>query len=99
MNGETIDSWIHNLSTYFKTCPKIKEDMELYITNLQLEGIDKSLWDTQIENQTLVIDIGETTTTTPTCLTYCDEFFEELRECFYPLRYHYNLLYKWFQLR
>ena len=34
MNGETVDSWLRSLSTYFKTCPKMEEDMELQIASL-----------------------------------------------------------------
>jgi hypothetical protein len=50
MNGEIVDSWIHNLSTYFKTCLEMEEDMKLHITSLQLEGIAQAWWDTHLEN-------------------------------------------------
>lgn len=50
MNGETVDSWLHSLSTYFKTCPVMEEDMKLYIASLRLEGIAQAWWDTQNEN-------------------------------------------------
>jgi hypothetical protein len=42
MNGETIDSWLHSLSTYFCTCLEIIDDMKLYVTSLQLEGIKQT---------------------------------------------------------
>ena len=29
MNGEIVDSWLCSLSTYFKTCPTLEEDMKL----------------------------------------------------------------------
>ena len=50
MNGEIVDSWLRSLSTYFKTCPAMEEDMKLQITSLQLEGIAQTWWDTQLEN-------------------------------------------------
>ena len=50
MNGETVDSWLRSLSTYFKTCPVVEEDMKLQIASLQLEGIAQAWWDTQLEN-------------------------------------------------
>jgi hypothetical protein len=34
MNGEIVDSWICNLSTYFKTSHEMEEDMKLHITSL-----------------------------------------------------------------
>ena len=34
MDGETLDSWLRSLSTYFKTCPKMEEDMKLQIASL-----------------------------------------------------------------
>ena len=39
MNGEAVHSWIHNLSTYFKTYHDIEEHMKLQSSSLQLEGI------------------------------------------------------------
>ena len=31
MNGEIVDSWICNLSTYFKTSREMEEDMKLHM--------------------------------------------------------------------
>ena len=59
MNGEVIDSWLHSLSTYFKTCPTMEEDMKLQITSLQLEGLAQTWWDTQLENISLVVELGD----------------------------------------
>ena len=56
MNGETVDSWLHSLSTYFKTCPKMEEDMKLHITSLQLESIAQSWWNTPLDK---FLEIGE----------------------------------------
>jgi hypothetical protein len=98
MNGEVIDSWIRSLSTYFKTCLEMDEDMKLQITGLQLEGISQAWWDTQIENCVLVIEIGEPTNTTPAHLISWDEFFQALRECLYPPGHRQNLLAKWLHL-
>jgi hypothetical protein len=50
MNGETIDSWIHSLSTYFKTSPEMEEATKLQIASLQLEGITQTWWDTHLDN-------------------------------------------------
>jgi hypothetical protein len=49
MNGETVDSWIRSLSTYFKTSPEMEESTKLQIASLQLEGIAQTWWDTQLE--------------------------------------------------
>lgn len=66
MSGETVDSWIHSLSTYFKTCPEMDEDMKIHIRILQLEGIVQAWWDTHPESCLLVIEIGEPIATMPT---------------------------------
>ena len=34
LNGDNVDSWIHILPTYFKTYPKMEEDMKLQIESL-----------------------------------------------------------------
>ena len=39
MNGETVDSWLRNLSNYFRTCPMMEEEIKLQIASLQLEGL------------------------------------------------------------
>ena len=81
MNGETIDSWIHSLATYFKTCPEMEEDMKLQIASLQLEGIAQAWWDTQLENFS---EIGEPTDTR---ITSWDNFCQALHDHFYPPGY------------
>lgn len=87
INGEAFDSWICSLSTYFKTCLEMDEDMKLEIASLQLEGIAQAWWDTQIEYHALVIETGETTSSTLAHLTSWGEFFQALRERFYPPGY------------
>jgi hypothetical protein len=59
MNGETINSWIHSLYKYFHTCPDMTDEMNLQIASLQIEGISQTWWDTQLENYSLFIDIGD----------------------------------------
>lgn len=49
MNGETVDSWIHSLSTYFKTSVDMEKDTKFKIYSLQIEGISQASWDTQLE--------------------------------------------------
>ena len=78
MNGETVDSWLRSLSTYFKTCPKMEEDMKLQIASLQLEGIAQAWWDTQLEN------FSEYTYTR---ITSWDNFCQALHDHFYPPGY------------
>jgi hypothetical protein len=50
MNGDNLNSWLHNISTYFRTCREMTTYMKLYIVNMQLEGIAQTWWDTQLEN-------------------------------------------------
>jgi hypothetical protein len=64
-----VDSWIHSLSTYFKTSPEMKEDNNVKITSLQLEGIAQAWWDMQLEQCELVIEVSETTVTGNACIT------------------------------
>jgi hypothetical protein len=89
MNGETVDSWLRSLSTYFKTCLEMEEDMKLQIASLQLEGIAQAWWDTQLEN------FSETDER----ITSWDNFCQALRDRFYPPGYLQNLIAKWLQLR
>ena len=49
MNGETVDSWIRSLSTYFKTSIDMEKDTKFKIYSLQIEGISQASWDTQLE--------------------------------------------------
>ena len=86
MNGEIVDSWLCSLSTYFKTCPMMEEDMKLQIASLQLEGITQAWWDTQLEN------FSESTYTH---ITSWDNFCQALCNLFYPPGYLQNLLAKW----
>jgi hypothetical protein len=58
-NGEMVDSWIRILSTYFNTCPGLTEERKLQIAALQLEGLAQTLWDTEKEKTTFVIEIGD----------------------------------------
>ena len=81
MNGETVDSWLRSLSTYFKTCPAMEEDMKLQIASLQLEGIAQTWWDTQLEN------FSEIDESTYTRITSWDNFCQALRNHFYPPGY------------
>ena len=89
MNGETVDSWLRSLSTYFKTCPEMEEDMKLQIASLQLEGIAQAWWDTQLEKYS---EIDEST---DTHITSWDNFCQALRDPFYPPGYLKNLLARW----
>jgi hypothetical protein len=92
MNGETVDSWLRRLFTYFKTCLAMEEDIKIHIGSLQLEGIAQAWWDTQLEN---FFEIDEST---DTCITSWDNFCQALHNLFYPPGYLYNLLAKWLQL-
>jgi hypothetical protein len=65
MNGEVVDSWVHSLSTYFKTFPRMIEEEKLQITSLQLEGVAQAWWDTQIDTSSLVVDLGDPLVATP----------------------------------
>jgi hypothetical protein len=29
MKGDTVESWFYSISTYFRTCPEMNEDMKL----------------------------------------------------------------------
>jgi hypothetical protein len=58
MNGEMVDSWIRSLSTYFKTSPEMEESTKLQISNLQLEGIAQTWWDTQLERSELIVELS-----------------------------------------
>jgi hypothetical protein len=55
MNGETMDSWICSLSTYFKTSRKMEEATKLQIASLQLEGITQTWWDTHFNSVELSV--------------------------------------------
>jgi hypothetical protein len=66
MNGEIVDSWICNLSTYFKASHEMEEETKLHITRLKCEGITQVWWDTQLETFELVIEISELRATTTT---------------------------------
>ena len=78
MNGETVDSWLRSLSTYFKACPAMEEDMQLQIASLQLEGIAQAWWDTQLEN------FSEIDESTYTRITSWDNFFKCYTTTFIP---------------
>ena len=58
MNGETVDSWIRSLSTYFKTLLEMEEAIKLQISRIQLEGIAQNLWDTHLDNAKLIVGLG-----------------------------------------
>ena len=98
MNGENVDSWLCSLSTYFCTCPEMTEDMNIHISNLQLEGIAQTWWDTQVETYSWVMNRGDPIETHTPYITTWDGFYQDHRERFYPSGYHQNLLSKWFQL-
>ena len=78
---ETIDSWLRSLSTYFKTCLEMEEDMKLQFEILQLEGIGKDWRNTQLDN------FSETDESTETQITSWDNFFQVLHDFFYPPGY------------
>ena len=59
MNGKHVGSWFHNLPRYLYTHPTMEEVQMFQITSLQQEGLTHTWWDTQLENQALVIEIGE----------------------------------------
>lgn len=50
MNGETVDSWLCILSTYFNTSPQMEEANKFQIASLQLEGITQTWWDTHLDS-------------------------------------------------
>jgi hypothetical protein len=99
MNGEVVDSWIHNISTYFRTCTGLTEERKLQIATLQLEGLAQTWWDTQLENTTLVVDIGASDNSSESPIKTWEQFCQALRDCFYPPRYLQNLWTRWLQLR
>jgi hypothetical protein len=98
MNGETVDSWIHSLSMYFKTSPEMEEATKLQIASLQLKGIAQTWWDTHLTSAELIVKLGTPSPTTGH-ITSWETFCQALRECFYPPGYLHNFLAKWLQLR
>jgi hypothetical protein len=73
-----IDSWVHNLSTYFKSCPGMTEEDKLQISSLQLEGVAQAWWDTQTYTYSLVVelvvDLGDHPMATPPPISSWDAF-------------------------
>jgi hypothetical protein len=99
MNGKTMDSWLHSLSTYFKTSPEMEDATKFQIANLQLKGIAQNWWDTQLDSAELIVDLGTLDSLTIFHITSWDMFWKALRERFYPQGYLHNFLAKWLQLR
>jgi hypothetical protein len=97
MHGETVDSWICSLSTYFKTSPEMEETTKLQIASLQLEGIAQTWWDTHLTNAELIVELDNPPSTNDR-ITSWEHFCQALRERFYPPGYLQNLLEKWLQL-
>jgi hypothetical protein len=75
MNDENFNSWLHNISTYFRTCPKMTEGMTLQIITLQLEGIAQTWWHTQLKNYSCVMDRSDPVETLTPHITTWDGFF------------------------
>jgi len=75
------------------------EAMKLQIVSLQLKGIAQTWWDNQMENSACVMDIRDPVETQKPHITIWEEFFQALRDHFYPLGYRHNLLSKWLQLQ
>jgi hypothetical protein len=98
MNGEAIYSWVHSLSTYFKTCPRMTEETKLQTANLQLEGIGQARWDAQTYTSSLVVDFRDPLVDTPPPIGSWDTFCQALRNRFYPSGYRQTLLAHWLQL-
>lgn len=98
MNRDVVNSQIYNLSTYFKTCLEMVEDMRLQIDSLHLEIMVQAWQDTQLENISLVIELREIEETSLAHIKSQDGFYHELISCFYHPRYLQNLLEKWLQL-
>jgi hypothetical protein len=96
MNGETVDSWIRSLSTYFKTSPEMEEATKLQIANLQLKGITQTWWDTQLESSELIVELG--TPPSPTKLILGMHSVTHCGNASTLQGYLHNILAKWLQL-
>jgi len=99
INGEVVDSWIYNLSTYFKTFTTLTKENKVQITSLELEVLAHTWWDTHLENTTLVVDIGPYDNSSESPIKTWEQFCHALRDCFYPPNYLQNLWTRWLQLR
>jgi hypothetical protein len=91
MNGEVVDSWIHRISPYFRNFTFLTKEMKLQILSLQLEGLAQTWWDTQLENTTLVVDIGSSEKSSELPIKTWAQFFQDLRDLFNPPKYLHNL--------
>jgi len=87
MNVDMVDSWIHSLSTYFKTSPTLQEATKLQIASLQLEGVAQAWWDTQVDQNVLIVNIGPFVTSHMSAIISWDAFCDALRSRFYPPGY------------
>ena len=95
INGDLVDSWIRNLSTYFNTFHGIIEDEKLKIASLQMEGVAQAWWDTQLIGAFIIVDLQASTSSTPPPICTWEALFQSLHSHFYPLDYHQGLLACW----
>ena len=79
-----MDSWIRILSTYFHTHPTIDETQKFQITILQLERLSQTWWDTQLDNQEIVVEIYISTEQRRPHIRTWKGLFLALKERFYP---------------
>ena len=95
MNGKVVDSWICGISTYFWTCTSLIEERKVQIASLQLEGLAHTWWDTQLENTTIVVDIGASDNSPDSAIKTWAQLCQVLRDRFYPPGYLPNLWTRW----
>jgi len=98
INGEVVDSSIRNISKYFREHPALSEDQNFKIASLQLEGLAKKWWDTVIGNNSIAIHLYDPQDLGSTIINTWTQFFQGLREQFYPPGYLQPLMARWLQL-
>lgn len=80
MNGENFHSGLRNISTYFRTCSEMMEEMKLQIASLQLKGIAHTWQYTRLEMYSQVMDRGNYVETLTPHITMWHGFFQALIE-------------------
>ena len=76
--------WIRSIYTYFNTFPDLTDERKNHISS-QLEGLAQTWWDTQQENTTFMVDIGDSPGSSTSQLSRSwAQICEALKNHFYP---------------